>query len=99
MKARHVAGYAMALKGTYPGTGDVTANLTGAVATVDKLDVSSIETVIVNDALYADGYGIDAWNNVSACMDGELIKTKFVAWKEVNQVSANVSDWYVPHRL
>lgn len=95
-EGKTVAGYAMALKGTYPGVGDMTASLNGAVATVDKLDVSSIKTVIVNDALYADGYGIDAWNNVSACMDGELIKTKFVAWKKVNQVSANVSDWYVP---
>lgn len=94
-----VAGYAMALKGTYLGKdGGVLTNLTASASTTQLLDISSIsdKTVTVNDALYADGYGIDVWNGVSACMDGELIKTKFVAWKEVNQVLANVSEWYVP---
>lgn len=93
-----VAGYAMALKGTYQGKDEALTNLTASASTTQLLDISSIsdKTVTVNDALYADGYGIDAWNGVSACMDGELIKTKFVAWKEVNQVSANVSEWYVP---
>ena len=90
-----VAGYAMALKGSYQD-GEATKNLSAAAATVDKLDVSSISPVTVNDALFADGYGIELWNNVSSLMDGILIATNFPAWKALNEVTANVSEWYVP---
>ena len=68
---------------------------------MNSLDPAEIETIgilkdAINDELYADGYGIELWNNVAALMDGELITTKFAAWKELNQVAKNASEWYVP---
>lgn len=94
---RTVTGYAMALKGSY-AEGETSKNLSGAPTTVETLDVSSLsgKTVTVDDALYADGYGIELWNDVVGVLDGELIQTRFPAWKALNEVVANVSEWYVP---
>lgn len=82
-----VAGYAMALKG-----------LSGIPYTAETVDVSTITPVTVNEALYTDGYGIEAWNEVREIMDGDLIKSKFNEWITANQINENnkVSEWYVP---
>lgn len=85
-EGKTVAGYAMALKGLVgrPGSGKI-------------FILNGISPVTVNNELYANGYGIAAWNSVSSVMDGGLVTSLFETWKEDNAITgSNVSEWYVP---